>query len=114
MSAIKLEVLGEYERLANDLLFVTDNRAIIAAARILALYVGHYQHRYGPIRRDRMDSINSKSPTVDQIQERIEAMRVLGAALALGSVSTQTKAKRKAAPTASPSSRAKKSRPIAR
>src|SRR5687768_5060629 len=95
MAAIKMEVLSEYERLANDLLFVTDNSAIIAAARILALYVGHYQLRYGPIRRDRLDSINSKSPTAKQIAERIEAMRVLSAALALGSVSTQPKVKRK-------------------
>ena len=95
MSAIKMELLSEYERLANDLLFVTDNKAIAAAARILALYVGHYQLRYGPIRRDRLDSINSKSPTARQIAERIEAMRVLGAALALGSVSTQTGAKLK-------------------
>src|SRR5688572_27379396 len=93
MSAIKMEVLNEYERLANDLLFVTDNSAIIAAARILALYVGHYQLRYGPIRRDRLDSINSKSPTAQQIAERMEAMRVLSAALTLGRVSTQPKGK---------------------
>lgn len=88
-------LLGEYERLANDLLFATDNKAISAAARILALYVGHYQLRYGPIRRDRLDSINSKSPTARQIAERIEAMRVLAAALALGSVGIQPQVKRK-------------------
>ena len=98
MSAMKMAVLSEYERLANDLLFVTDNKAIVAAARILALYVGHYQLRYGPIRRDRLASIHSTSPTARQISERIEAMRVLAAALALGSVSAKPKVKRSPKP----------------
>lgn len=100
MPAMRMEVLSEYERLANNLLFVTDSTAIAAAARILALYVGHYQLRYGPLSSDQLVSINSKSPTAEQIAERIEAMRALGAALAVGGVSTQPKVKRKTQATA--------------
>ena len=93
MSAIKMEVLGEYERVANELLAVTDSEAIIAAVRMLALYVGHYQLRYGPIRHEGSNNIDSPSPTEQQIAERMEAMRVLSAALTLGRVSTQPKGK---------------------
>ena len=93
MSAIKMAVLGEYQRVANELIAITDSKAIVAAVRMLALYVGHYQLRYGPIRHEGSDEIDSPSPTEQQIAERIEAMRVLSAALTLGRASTQPKGK---------------------
>ena len=87
MSAASFETLNEYEQLANQLLVLADPRAIAHAARILALYVGHYQLRYGPIASDALDSINSTSPTAQQVADRVEAMRILAAAIAVAALS---------------------------
>ena len=86
MPAFALERLNEYERLANELLAASDKPAVERAARVLALYVGHYQMRYGPIKTATLAIIDSASPSGPQIADRAEAMRVLAAALTLAAV----------------------------
>ena len=87
MAAIAFEVLNEYERAANELLAVCDKQAVVRAARVLALCVGQYQLRYGPIDSAPVGDMNSPSPTEQQTADRIEALRVLSASLTLGLVS---------------------------
>ncbi|MGZ8230880.1 MAG: hypothetical protein ACXWUS_14680 [Burkholderiales bacterium] len=86
MPAFALETLNEYERLANELLASSDKPAVERAARVLALYVGHYQMRYGPIKTAALAIIDSASPSGPQIADRAEAMRVLAAALTVAAV----------------------------
>jgi hypothetical protein len=77
------ETLHEYERVANQLLAASERDAVKRAVRVLALYVGHYQLRYGPIDTAYLAALNSTSPSAEQIADRVEAMRVLAAALAV-------------------------------
>ena len=86
MAELDLETLNEYEQVANRLLAVSDKRAVERAARVLALYVGHYQLRHGPISTAALAAIDTASPTHAQIADRAEAMRVLAAALTIAGV----------------------------
>lgn len=82
-----LETLNQYERTANELLAASDKHAVEQAARLLALYVGHYQLRYGPIPPSAFATGRALS-IPEQIADRAEAMRVLAAALCIsGAVS---------------------------
>src|SRR5689334_15197730 len=77
-----IETLNQYERTANELLASSDKHAIAQAARLLALYVGYYQLRYGPVPPSALPTGNSVS-TPEEIADRAEAMRVLAAALCI-------------------------------
>jgi hypothetical protein len=81
-----LDTLNEYEQLANQLLAVSDKKAIERVARALALYVGHYQVRYGPIGIAALTAINNTISTEEQIADRAEALRVLAAALTVAGI----------------------------
>lgn len=86
MAELDLETLNEYEQAANRLLAVSDKPKVERAARVLALYVGHYQLRHGPIGTAALSVIDTASPTHAQIADRAEAMRVLAAALTIAGV----------------------------
>lgn len=75
--------LHEYERVANQLLAGAEKNAVARAVRVLALYVGHYQRRYGLIDTAYLAALHSASLSAEQIADRVEAMRVLAAALAV-------------------------------
>jgi hypothetical protein len=81
-----LETLNEYEHAADRLLAVSDKSAVARAARVLALYVGYYQLRYGPIGTAALATRDDTLPTAEQIADRVEAMRVLAAALTVAGV----------------------------
>jgi len=78
-----LETLSHYERTANALLAASGKHAVEHAARVLALYVGHYQRRHGPIDTAALAAPDNGMPTPEQIADRVEAMRVLAAALVI-------------------------------
>ena len=86
MTVLRLETLNEYERLATELLAASDKSTVERAARVLALHVGHYQLRHGPISTAVLAAIDTVSPTANQLGDRIEAMRVLAAALTVAAV----------------------------
>ena len=77
------DTLAEYERRTSGLLKVSDKKILEGAARILASYVGHYQLRHGMISAADLATIHSARPGKVQLEARVEALRVLGAALAL-------------------------------
>jgi hypothetical protein len=80
------ETLHEYEHTADALLTVSPRPAVERAARVLALYVGHYQRRHGLLSPTEL-SIPACGPlTAEQLADRVEAMRVLAAALVLAGV----------------------------
>ena len=73
---MKFETLEEYDRLANELLLASDKATVEQTARLLALYVGYYQRRYG--------LVDSQRSAEEQLADSAEGMRVLAAALTLG------------------------------
>ena len=77
------DTLAEYERRTIRLLKLSDKKSMEAAVRLLASYVGHYQLRHGMISAADLAKIHSKTPGTVQIEARVEALRVLAAALAL-------------------------------
>jgi hypothetical protein len=77
------DTLREYERVADQLLAAAQRDAVERAVRVLALYTGHYQLRHGLIDTAYLAALNSTSPSEEQIADRVEAMRVLAAALAV-------------------------------
>ena len=83
--AESIETLKEYERCANHLMAASDRAALEEAARILASHVGHYQRRYGPIGTADLANMKSDTMTSEQAADRTEALRVLAAALTVGS-----------------------------
>ena len=80
------ETLTEYELAASHLLTVSTREAMERAARVLASYVGHYQLRHGVIPAADLASINSPEPSIGEITARVEALRILAAALTLAAV----------------------------
>lgn len=86
MTGLDLETLHEYEQVANRLLAASGKPTVERAARVLASYVGHYQLRYGLISTAALAAIDTAQPTQTQIADRVEAMRVLAAALTIAGV----------------------------
>ena len=84
----KHETLEQYEQAANHLLAVSEKPVLIAAMRVLAGYVGHYQLRYGPIGATAWAGINSPVSSAAEVADRIEALRVLASALTLAALPT--------------------------
>jgi len=80
------ETLHEYEHTAGALLKGSAREAVEHAARVLALYVGHYQRRYGVIAPTELTLPDCGPLTAEQLADRVEGMRVLAAALALARV----------------------------
>src|ERR1700687_1274246 len=78
----QLERMTDYRECADLLLAVADHRAVADAARTLALYVGHYQRRHGPISLSALLSLSSHE-TAEQVADLSEGMRCLAAALTL-------------------------------
>ena len=76
------ERLQNYRERADRLLKLAGTRAVEEAARTLALYVGYYQRRHGPIPVNAMLTL-SGTPTVDQIADFSEGVRCLAAVFAL-------------------------------
>jgi len=77
------ETLHEYEQTADALLKASPRHAVERAARVLALYVGHYQRRYGLIAPTDSAVPDFGPLTAEQLADRVEGMRVLAAALAV-------------------------------
>ena len=79
-----LQRLVDYRECADRLLAVADPRAIQDAARTLALYVGYYQRRHGPISISALATLSSESAAnPEQVADLAEGMRCLAAALTL-------------------------------
>lgn len=77
------ETLAEYERVVAGLLTHANTAALERTARLLASYVGHYQLRHGIISAADIASINNMTPSETELIARIEALRVLAAALSV-------------------------------
>ena len=77
------ETLTAYEHVADRLLDTCDKPTVAAAARVLALYVGYYQRRHGPIGIEALADLTSELTTGDHRDDRAEGMRALAAALTL-------------------------------
>ena len=77
------ETLAEYERVVAGLFTHANPAALERTARLLASYVGHYQLRHGMISAADIASINSMTPSATELIARIEALRVLAAALSV-------------------------------
>jgi hypothetical protein len=77
------DTLDAYQKAADRLLDSCDKRTVADAARLLALYVGHYQRRHGPIGIEALADLTSALPTSDHREDRAEGMRALAAALTL-------------------------------
>jgi hypothetical protein len=68
-----------------------DKTAIAETARLLALYVGHYQRRYGPIDIAALATLRTGTLTDEQAADLAEAMRCLAAALTLARVKSDNR-----------------------
>jgi hypothetical protein len=75
--------LADYQALAEQLTASADKTAIAETARLLAVYVGYYQRRYGPIEPKRLATLQTESATEEQAADLAEAMRCLAAALTI-------------------------------
>jgi hypothetical protein len=78
-----LERLLDYRECADRLFGLANPRAIEAAARTLALYVGYYQRRHGPISISALATLSSETASPEQVADLAEGMRCLAAALTL-------------------------------
>ena len=86
MSDFKVsETLIEYERMADRLLEQSTKAQMKRVIRVLASYVGHYQLRHGVISAADLVTINSTIPDTAEIAAKIEALRIIAAALTLAS-----------------------------
>jgi hypothetical protein len=77
------ETAKAYEQVADGLLAMCDKQVIAQAARVLGLYVGYYQRRYGPIGTDAFTARSGDSASPEQAADFAEGMRALAAALTL-------------------------------
>jgi hypothetical protein len=77
------DTLEAYQQAADRLLDSCDKRTVAEAARLLALYVGHYQRRHGPIGIEALADLTGDLPDGDHRDDRAEGMRALAAALTL-------------------------------
>jgi hypothetical protein len=77
------ETLKAYEQVADRLLDTCDKRTLADTARVLALYVGYYQRRHGPVAIEALADLTSESTSGDRREDRAEGMRALAAALTL-------------------------------
>lgn len=75
------ERLEQCEQAADQLLAASEKPVVERAARVLALYVGYYQLRHGTVPPTALAPENETSASAEQLADRIEAMRVLAAAL---------------------------------
>jgi hypothetical protein len=78
-----LERLVDYRECADRLFAIANPRAIEDAARTLALYVGYYQRRHGPISIGALATLSSETASPEQVADLAEGMRCLAAALTL-------------------------------
>lgn len=79
------DTLYQYQQTADELLARADKAVVERVARILALYVGYYQLRHGPIPPTALPTPDEIVSSPEQLADRVEAMRVLAAALAIAS-----------------------------
>jgi hypothetical protein len=75
--------LLDYRECADRLFAVANPSAIEDAARTLALYVGYYQRRHGPISISALTTLSSETASPEQFADFAEGMRCLAAALTL-------------------------------
>jgi hypothetical protein len=80
------ETLTEYELVVKRLLEHATKEVTGRAARVLASYVGYYQLRHGTISQADLAAVNTAQPGAGEITARVEALRVLAAALTLAAV----------------------------
>jgi len=86
MSQLDLrDTLDQYEQAATQLLASSDKAVIARAARVLAVYVGYYQLRHGPIPPAELATDGEPLRSEEQLAERMEASRILAAALTVAS-----------------------------
>jgi hypothetical protein len=79
------ETLCQYQQTADELLAAADKAVVERVARMLALYVGYYQLRHGPIPPTALAPADEVVSSAEQLADRVEAMRVLAAALTIAS-----------------------------
>lgn len=73
-----LSTLGQYYKLADQLIEKSSKEEIAEAARLLALNVAHYQSKYGELPlNETLAMIGMTKPNEEQVQLMTEGMEIL-------------------------------------